>query len=430
MQAAGHRRTPSSQAERIQIAASDVVDAVREGNMPPMVAASIMREASSLRAAGGSSVNDSAPPVAGGAATAPLPAAATAPKPANVRIPGRQGSGRALPPTPAAPAEEAATTEEDAPALVGAGADSKEGVAAPVPSPASARPPPMRPPLPPAVVLAAGFNAGSASDGRASDSSTSSASSGRPATARRKKGGIAGNGAGSGANGGCSGTKNKSNAVVCKVGMVGDAGVGKTSLMVKYIEGKFDEDYIQTLGVNFMEKTISLKQAEITFSARQPSAVCPLHGLAFAADYHCRALPTTRQVWDLAGQREFLAMLPLVCNDAYAILFMFDLSRRSTLGSVKEWYRQVRGLNKNAFAFLVGTKYDQYRANTSAEYQRDVLKQARKFARAMKAPLIFSSAAESVNIKTLFKIVFSKVFAVKCRIPRVSKLADGAIVEF
>lgn len=39
-------------------------------------------------------------------------------------------------------------------------------------------------------------------------------------------------------------------------------------------------------------------------------------------------------------------MLPLVCNDAVAILFMFDLSRKSTLNSIKEWYRQARGFNK------------------------------------------------------------------------------------
>ena len=39
-------------------------------------------------------------------------------------------------------------------------------------------------------------------------------------------------------------------------------------------------------------------------------------------------------------------MLPLVCNDAVAIFFMFDLSRKSTLLSVKEWYRQARGLNR------------------------------------------------------------------------------------
>src|SRR5216684_5835724 len=55
-------------------------------------------------------------------------------------------------------------------------------------------------------------------------------------------------------------------SVVIKVGMVGDAQIGKTSLMVKYVEGSWDEDYIQTLGVNFMEKTISIRNTEITFS--------------------------------------------------------------------------------------------------------------------------------------------------------------------
>src|ERR1700733_11006283 len=54
----------------------------------------------------------------------------------------------------------------------------------------------------------------------------------------------------------------------------------------------------------------------------------------------------TFSIWDLGGQREFVNMLPLVCNDAVAILFMFDLSRKSTLNSVKEWYRQARGFNK------------------------------------------------------------------------------------
>lgn len=70
-------------------------------------------------------------------------------------------------------------------------------------------------------------------------------------------------------------------------------------------------------GVNFMEKTITVRRTTITFS-----------------------------IWDLGGQREFVNMLPLVCNDAVAILFMFDLSRKSTLNSVKEWYRQARGFNK------------------------------------------------------------------------------------
>ena len=186
----------------------------------------------------------------------------------------------------------------------------------------------------------------------------------------------------------------KRNSVVVKVGMVGDAQIGKTSLMVKYIEGKFDEDYIQTLGVNFMEKSITIKNTEITFS-----------------------------IWDLGGQREFISMLPLVCNDAVATLFMFDLSNKASLSSVKDWYRQVRGMNRNSFAFLIGTKYDLF-VELSNKEQAAITKQARKFAKAMKAPLIFSSASHSINIQKIFKIVLSKVFNLKCNIPCVSTLGD------
>ncbi|POS86908.1 septum-promoting GTP-binding protein 1 [Erysiphe pulchra] len=159
------------------------------------------------------------------------------------------------------------------------------------------------------------------------------------------------------------------NSVVIKVGMVGDAQIGKTSLMVKYVEGSWDEDYIQTLGVNFMEKTINIRNTEITFS-----------------------------IWDLGGQREFVNMLPLVCNDAVAILFMFDLTRKSTLNSIKEWYRQGRGFNKTAIPFLVGTKYDHF-VNFPREDQEEISTQARRFAKAMRASLIFSSTSHSINVQ-------------------------------
>jgi len=119
-----------------------------------------------------------------------------------------------------------------------------------------------------------------------------------------------------------------------------------------------------------MEKTISVRRTTITFS-----------------------------IWDLGGQREFVNMLPLVCNDAVAILFMFDLSRKSTLNSVKEWYRQARGFNKvrfmgyfyrntllldvqnnsrinfqTAIPFLIGTKFDQF-ATFPRDEQEEITKQ-------------------------------------------------------
>ncbi|KAI3642489.1 hypothetical protein MP228_012044 [Amoeboaphelidium protococcarum] len=187
--------------------------------------------------------------------------------------------------------------------------------------------------------------------------------------------------------------------IVLKIGMLGDSQIGKTSLMVKYVEGTFDEDYIQTLGVNFMEKSITLKNNEITFS-----------------------------IWDLGGQKEFVNMLPLVCNESVALLFMFDLSRKSTLNSVKEWYRQARGFNKTALPFLIGTKYDQFQ-QLSKEDQEEITSQSRKFAKAMKAPLIFTSSQQGVNIQKIFKIVLSKAFDIKSNIPQVTD-AGAAILEY
>uniref|UniRef100_A0A7S3GA08 Uncharacterized protein n=1 Tax=Palpitomonas bilix TaxID=652834 RepID=A0A7S3GA08_9EUKA len=99
-------------------------------------------------------------------------------------------------------------------------------------------------------------------------------------------------------------------------------------------------------GVNFMEKTVSVRGTMITFS-----------------------------IWDLGGHKEFVNMLPLVCNDAQAILFLFDLTRTSTLNSVKDWFKQARGFNKDAKAILVGTKYDTYASNMTQEEQQNVTKQ-------------------------------------------------------
>ncbi|ROW02789.1 hypothetical protein VSDG_01782 [Cytospora chrysosperma] len=191
---------------------------------------------------------------------------------------------------------------------------------------------------------------------------------------------------------------NGRNHVVIKVGMVGDAQIGKTSLMVKYVEGSWDEDYIQTLGVNFMEKTISIRNTEITFS-----------------------------IWDLGGQREFVNMLPLVCNDAVAILFMFDLTRKSTLNSIKEWYRQGRGFNKTAIPILVGTKYDHF-VNFPREDQEEISTQARRFAKAMRAALIFSSTSHSINVQKIFKIVLSKAFDLKCTIPEIENVGEPLLL--
>lgn len=113
---------------------------------------------------------------------------------------------------------------------------------------------------------------------------------------------------------------------------------------------------------------------------------------------------------------------------------------------------------QNAFPFLIGMKYDHF-TNFSLEEQEDITKQvrvafclaaaagrhadvitsqrggywercgfhcgqARKFAKAMKAPLIFTSASHSINVQKLFKVVLSKVFELKCTVPMIERVGD------
>eukprot|EP01126_Amoeba_proteus_P039612 TRINITY_DN4190_c0_g2_i3.p1 TRINITY_DN4190_c0_g2~~TRINITY_DN4190_c0_g2_i3.p1 ORF type:complete len:147 (+),score=23.41 TRINITY_DN4190_c0_g2_i3:364-804(+) len=120
----------------------------------------------------------------------------------------------------------------------------------------------------------------------------------------------------------------------------------------------------------------------------------------------------------LGGKKEFLKMLPLVCSEASALLFMFDLTRPATLNSVKDWYRQVREINKTAIPFLIGTKFDLF-SKGEEDYQAEVVKLARSFAKSMKAPLLFSSASVPINVKKIFKIVLARALGLQCTIPEI-----------
>jgi len=55
--------------------------------------------------------------------------------------------------------------------------------------------------------------------------------------------------------------------------------------------------------------------------------------------------------------------------------------------------------------------------------------QARRFAKAMKAALIFTSASHGINVQKIYKVVFSKVFNVTCKIPKKSKIGEP-IIEY
>lgn len=114
-----------------------------------------------------------------------------------------------------------------------------------------------------------------------------------------------------------------------------------------------------------------------------------------------------------------MCMIDLVCKDALALFFMFDLSRKATLHSIKEWYLQSRKHNKNAQPFLIGTKFDKF-LELPEEEQNEITETARKYSEKMKAPLIYSSAQAGINIKKLFKLVLAKVFDLPVQLDQIT----------
>lgn len=183
-----------------------------------------------------------------------------------------------------------------------------------------------------------------------------------------------------------------------KVGLVGNAQVGKTTLMCKYVNSSFDDEYIQTLGIHHLQKKETLKYSNILFTLN-----------------------------DLGGQREFINMLPIVSEGAVAVIYLFDLKDPESLNSIKDWYTQAKGLNEKSISILVGTKYDLF-LDMDPEYQTNVSQIATLYSEAMDAPLIFSSTAASINIKIIFKIIVAKAFGLDLSVPEITQIGDPLLI--
>lgn len=117
-----------------------------------------------------------------------------------------------------------------------------------------------------------------------------------------------------------------------KVIVLGDAEVGKTSLVRTHTKAKFDSAYHTTVGVNIAKETMKNVNGKDV-------------GLL---------------LWDVAGQGQFYLLHRAYFQGASGIMYVFDLTRSSTLSNIKNvWYKQVSDYGvANVPAVLVGNKTD------------------------------------------------------------------------
>jgi len=109
----------------------------------------------------------------------------------------------------------------------------------------------------------------------------------------------------------------------------GEGGVGKTTLLRRYIEGQFITDTKLTVGVEFFVKELELD-----------GNACSL------------------QLWDFGGQERFRFLLKSYVKGAKGAFLMFDLTRIDTLRTIDEWVKILRDSVPDLPILFVGTKLD------------------------------------------------------------------------
>ncbi len=117
---------------------------------------------------------------------------------------------------------------------------------------------------------------------------------------------------------------------VLKIMLMGDGGVGKSAVLVKYIEGLFISDMHMTRGVDFTLKTLSIDGDEITL-----------------------------QLWDCGGQDRYSFMLESYFPGANGALLFYDLTRFGTTFNFKKWIEiALRGTGHQIPIMIIGNKAD------------------------------------------------------------------------
>ncbi|MFX1388781.1 MAG: GTP-binding protein [Promethearchaeota archaeon] len=116
--------------------------------------------------------------------------------------------------------------------------------------------------------------------------------------------------------------------------VVGDGGVGKTALTLRFSKGFFTEDYKMTIGVDFHVKTISIDSMEGPIRAKL-------------------------QIWDTGGQERFSSIRPMYYRGSLGALLIFDLTNSASFDHLPQWIEEVRANVKTEIPLLlVGNKSD------------------------------------------------------------------------
>ena len=162
----------------------------------------------------------------------------------------------------------------------------------------------------------------------------------------------------------------------CKVVLLGEAGVGKTSIISRYVSNTFSEVLMTTTGASFATKKVDIDDE---------------HKIKF-------------QIWDTAGQERFRSLAKIFYQNAAVAVLVYDITRRDSFDKLKNFW--IKELKENAPSDIILA----IAGNKSDDYENEVvsLKEGKDLAQEINAIFKSTSAMLSHGIDELFKCIGEK----------------------
>lgn len=159
-----------------------------------------------------------------------------------------------------------------------------------------------------------------------------------------------------------------------KICLVGEEGVGKTSLIHRFVSGAFDASYIRTLGAVVSKKTVGLG---------------PVNGRPVTVDL---------MILDIMGKRTFLQLFKeAYFHGAKGILAVFDVTKKATLDDLTKWVDGVRESVGPIPVYALGNKTDLTERRETTE------EQAIQVLASYGCPILWTSAKTGVGVEQAFQ---------------------------
>ena len=156
---------------------------------------------------------------------------------------------------------------------------------------------------------------------------------------------------------------------IFKVLLLGNSDVGKSSLLLRYVDSVWSDTFVPTIGVDFKVKTIDIDGKKVKL-----------------------------QIWDTAGQERFRTVVSTYFRGAHGIFLIYDITNRDSFKNLENWLIEIeKNASENVLKILIGNKND-------LEDERDISPdEGKAFANRNGMQFIETSAKMNTNVNEAFE---------------------------